>query len=81
MKSSVGIGDSMVAGLIACFVLGLSSADTPGLAVACGSGTVQQPGTKLFIGGMVTALAPTIKIRTMRILISGSNSIKEAWKQ
>lgn len=67
VKSSVGAGDSMVAGLIAGFVRGLSSADTLRLAVSCGVGTVQQPGTGLFTTGMAAALAPAIEIKEMGI--------------
>ena len=66
-QSTVGAGDSMVAGLIAGFVRGLSSADILRLAVACGAGTVQQPGTELFMTEMVAALAPAIEIRELGI--------------
>lgn len=67
IQSTVGAGDSMVAGLLAGFVQGLSSADILRLAVACGSGTVQQPGTELFSPETVTKLASTIQIQEMDI--------------
>jgi len=65
--STVGAGDSMVAGLLAGFVQGLSLADTLRLAVACGSGTVQQPGTELFAPEMVEKLFSAVQVREMEI--------------
>ena len=65
--STVGAGDSMVAGLIAGFVRKLPLPDILRLAVACGAGTVQQPGTELFMADMVATLAPTIEIRKLGI--------------
>lgn len=67
VQSTVGAGDSMVAGLIAGFVRGLSSSDILRLAVACGSGTVQQPGTELFMADTVAALASAVEIRELGI--------------
>ena len=67
VQSTVGAGDSMVAGLIAGFVRKLPLPDILRLAVACGAGTVQQPGTELFTTDTVTALVPTIKIRKLGI--------------
>ena len=65
--STVGAGDSMVAGLLAGFVRGLSPAETLRLAMACGGGTVQQPGTELFSAEAVAALTGKISIREMAI--------------
>jgi len=67
VRSTVGAGDSMVAGLIAGFVRGLSSSDILRSAVACGAGTVQEPGTELFMSDTVAALTPTIEVREMGI--------------
>ncbi len=67
VRSTVGAGDSMLAGLLAGFVQGLGSVDTLRLAVACGTGTVQQPGTELFHPDMVKRLVPEISIREMSI--------------
>ena len=67
VQSTVGAGDSMVAGLIAGFVRKLPLPDILRLAVACGAGTVQQPGTELFTTDTVTALAPVIEVRTLNI--------------
>ncbi len=67
VQSTVGAGDSMVAGLIAGFVRGLPPAAILRLAVACGAGTVQQPGTELFMAETVAALTSTIEIRELGI--------------
>lgn len=67
VESTVGAGDSMVAGLLAAFVRGLSCADTLRLAVACGSGTVEQAGTELFSTDAIATLSKRIKIKTMNI--------------
>ncbi|MGC8806617.1 MAG: 1-phosphofructokinase family hexose kinase [Thiomonas sp.] len=46
--STVGAGDSMVAGLLSGFSRGEAPANALRLALACGSGTAAQPGTELF---------------------------------
>ncbi|HEB77375.1 MAG TPA: 1-phosphofructokinase family hexose kinase [Methylothermaceae bacterium] len=48
VRSTVGAGDTMVAGLVAGFVQGLEEPEILRLAVACSAGTVMQPGTELF---------------------------------
>lgn len=48
VNSSVGAGDSMVAGLTAALVRGSPLRQALGEAVACSVGTVLQPGTELF---------------------------------
>ena len=48
VNSTVGAGDSLVAGLVAGFARGEDPAESLRLAVACGSGTVEKPGTGLF---------------------------------
>ncbi|MGC9127558.1 MAG: 1-phosphofructokinase family hexose kinase [Acidithiobacillus sp.] len=48
VRSTVGSGDSMVAGLVAAFARGQRPEEALRLAVACGSGTATQPGTALF---------------------------------
>lgn len=67
VRSTVGAGDSMVAGLLAGFVRGMSPIDTLRLAVACSSGTVQQPGTELFFPDAIKKLSPKLQIREMDI--------------
>lgn len=67
VQSTVGAGDSMVAGLLAAFVRGLSLADTLRLAVACSSGTVEQPGTELFAADAIAEATGKIVIKAMNI--------------
>ncbi len=67
VQSTVGAGDSMVAGLLAAFVHGLSAADTLRLAVACSGGTVEQPGTELFSADTTAELMENITIKEMNI--------------
>lgn len=47
-RSTVGAGDSMVAGLVHGLVTGLSVRETIRLGVACGSAATMNPGTELF---------------------------------
>lgn len=47
-RSTVGAGDSMVAGLTAALVEGRDAAHALRLGLACGSGTASKPGTELF---------------------------------
>ena len=55
VRSSVGAGDSMVAGLVAAFAHGHSAAQALRLGIACAAGTVSQPGTELFSSGDVSS--------------------------
>ncbi|HHJ40492.1 MAG: hypothetical protein AXA67_01185 [Methylothermaceae bacteria B42] len=68
VRSSVGAGDSMVAGLVAGFAQGLPVEETLRLAVACSAGTVKHPGTELFFAEELAALKSEIHIRTLDIL-------------
>lgn len=54
--STVGAGDSMVAGLLSGFARADAPADALRLALACGSGTAAQPGTELFEPAMLPEL-------------------------
>ena len=65
VQSTVGAGDSMVAGLIAAFARGGDSAQALRLGLACGSATAAQPGTELFDGAEVQALAAGIDVRLL----------------
>ncbi len=64
--STVGAGDSMVAGLVAAFAQGWSAEEALKLGIACGAGTVEQPGTELFRLDRVEDLIPCVKIRRLR---------------
>lgn len=65
LRSSVGAGDSMVAGLVAAFARGASPAEALRLAVACGAGTVQQPGTELFFPDQLQDLIDQVELRIL----------------
>lgn len=62
VRSTVGAGDSMVAGLIAAFAAGADSDRALRLGLACGSATAAQPGTELFEGCEVGALADRVEV-------------------
>lgn len=57
VRSTVGAGDSLVAGLVAAFARGQTTAEALRLGVCCGAGTAAQPGTELFdpqaLGGLL----------------------------
>ena len=56
VRSTVGAGDSMLAGLVAALARGDAAADALRLGLACGSGTAAQPGTELFDAAALPAL-------------------------
>lgn len=64
--STVGAGDSMVAGLISGFVHRADPADALRLALACGSGTSAQPGTELFDPELLPVLQPAARVERLR---------------
>ncbi|MDO7597812.1 MAG: hexose kinase [Pseudomonadota bacterium] len=67
VNTTVGAGDSMVAGLVA----GLSLDDDPKRAlcygIACGAGTVMHPGTELFSGHELADFRQLVNIETLDI--------------
>lgn len=67
VNTTVGAGDSMVAGLVA----GLSIDDNPQQAlaygIACGAGTVMHPGTELFSGHELADFRKRVSIETLDI--------------
>lgn len=63
--STVGAGDSMVAGLSAALALGEAPFEALRQGVACGSGTVRHPGTELFTPEDIAELTPQIEIHTL----------------
>lgn len=67
VNTTVGAGDSMVAGLVA----GFSLHDTPEkiltLGLACGAGTVMHPGTELFDGSDIDCLSKQVVITKLDI--------------
>lgn len=63
VKSTVGAGDSMVAGLVAALSRGVPLEAAVRLAVACGTGTCLYPGSQLFTDDDIRDLLPHIKVR------------------
>ncbi len=63
--STVGAGDSMVGGMVAALAQGGSPEEALRLGLACGAGTVQQPGTELFDPDQLPALMERITIRRL----------------
>ncbi len=63
VRSSVGAGDSMVAGLVAGFVREEAVEDILRLAVAASAGTVRQPGTELFKPDELPELLAQVEVR------------------
>lgn len=61
--STVGAGDSMLGGLVAALAQGQSPEEALRLGLACGAGTVQQPGTELFDPEQLPALMAQITLR------------------
>ncbi len=67
IRSTVGAGDSMVAGLVTGFLRGDPTERTLRLAVACGAGTVGHSGTELFSQNELPRLMEQVSIRTLDI--------------
>ena len=62
VKSTVGAGDSMLAGIVAALARGESPAEALRLGLACGSGTAAQPGTQLFDYQQVQSLLREVEV-------------------
>ncbi|MHB8232189.1 MAG: 1-phosphofructokinase family hexose kinase [bacterium] len=65
--SRVGAGDSMVAGILSVIANGGKAEDALKLGIACGSATVQMPGTELFTTELVKELTDTVKIEKINV--------------
>jgi len=65
VRSTVGAGDSMVAGMLGALARGDHPADALKLAIACGSGTAAMPGTSLFEPALVRELLPQVKVHSL----------------
>ncbi len=65
VDSTVGAGDSMLAGLVCALARGDRFDNALRLAVACGAGTVGRPGTELFSPGDLTELMARVSVRTL----------------
>lgn len=67
IHSTVGAGDSMVAGLAHAFAQNKSCKQALILAVACGAGTANKPGTQLFNKEEIETLSNQIDIKALDI--------------
>ena len=67
VNTTVGAGDSMVAGLIAGFSLKKSPQDALRYGIACGAGTVMHPGTELFSGDELAEFRQQTSVQTLGI--------------
>ncbi len=65
VRSTVGAGDTLVAGLVAGFAQGLDAPEILRLAVACSAGTVAQPGTELFLPERLPDLMRAVTIELL----------------
>jgi 6-phosphofructokinase 2 len=65
IRSTVGAGDAMLAGLVAGFARGDPSAEALRRAVACGSGTAEKPGTALCTADDVVRIAERVVVRRL----------------
>jgi len=67
VRSTVGSGDSMLAGLLGAFAKNKGTEDALRLAIACGSGTAMHPGTELFSINEVQQWTTQITVQDIKI--------------
>ncbi len=67
INTTVGAGDSMVAGLVTGFSLHKDPIHALRYGIACGAGTVMHPGTELFSGEELSKFRARIHIKTLDI--------------
>lgn len=67
VNTTVGAGDSMVAGLVAGFSIDGQPQTALRYGIACGAGTVMHPGTELFSGHELADFRDRVKIKTLDI--------------
>lgn len=65
LRSTVGAGDSLVAGLVAAFARGQTPAEALRLGVCCGAGTAAQPGTELFDPATLDGLMAQVDVKSL----------------
>ncbi len=65
VRSTVGAGDSMLAGLIGALACGAAPEQALRLGLACGSGTAAQPGTELFDAQALPALLRDARVQRL----------------
>ena len=67
VRSTVGAGDSLLAGLVAAFARAQTPAEALRLGVCCGSGTAAQPGTELFDPQALDGLMAQVNVESLDI--------------
>ncbi len=67
VNTTVGAGDSMVAGLVTGFSLGKDAEQALRYGIACGAGTVMHPGTELFSGHELVEFRQQVIIEVLDI--------------
>lgn len=67
INTTVGAGDSMVAGLVAGLAIDGQAQTALRYGIACGAGTVMHPGTELFNGDELADFRDRVKIKTLNI--------------
>jgi 6-phosphofructokinase 2 len=67
VRSTVGAGDAMLAGLVGGFVQGLDPVATLRLGVACGSGTAETPGTLICSAADLGQLSGKIAVQSVEV--------------
>jgi 6-phosphofructokinase 2 len=67
VNSSVGAGDSMVAGITALLAQGASARDALREGAACSAATVMQPGTELFDENTLDRLRAEVRVTTLSL--------------
>lgn len=65
VRSTVGAGDSMLAGLLAALARGQPPEQALRVGLACGSGTAAQPGTEIFDASQLAGLAAGVRLRRL----------------
>ena len=67
VDSTVGAGDSLVAGVLTALVRGAPRAEAFRLGIACGAACAMTPGTELCHRGDVQRLLPRVRLRRIRL--------------
>jgi 6-phosphofructokinase 2 len=72
VRSTVGAGDSMLAGLVGGFARGLEPAEILRTGVACGSGSAEKAGTMLATAEDVARLSAAVSVRSLPLALARS---------
>ncbi len=67
VRCTVGAGDATLAGIVAAFAQGKTAEEALRLGLACGVGTVQQPGSVLFEPEMLSGIGQQINVQAFAV--------------